>query len=161
MRVRDIAHALELSKALHRFARHLRDDDPGDEGGMTDDETCKALTFARALEATFDDVVRRQGGFGLVEAIVASGIGLVIVGMLATFMLTMGRSAALLAKAHEQRALAQGRLERTLQHIDTPEDGVTITWDDSAAPCRLAHLVTSDTFNHTYEVYATRGCLNQ
>jgi hypothetical protein len=147
-RVRLIQRALEVPRHIARLIVEAFED-PKD---LPDDK--------------LDALIKRlhgDKGFGLVEAIVASGIGLVIVGMLATFMLTMGRSAALLAKAHEQRALAEGRIARTLTHLDTPEAGVVVALDPSTpedAPCRLYHVTTTDTFNKSYEAWASRGCVN-
>lgn len=166
--IRDLPHALECARALATLFQAVRDTDRIDatpwQASLTADEVHKTFVFSRALHATLDDAARRstgERGFALVEALVSAAIGLAIVGMLATFMLTAGRSATIMAQAIEQRTLAQGRLERTLQHLDTPEAGVTVTWDESAAPCRLAHVTTIDTFNRTHEVYATRGCINQ
>lgn len=109
-------------------------------------------------------VLRQRGGFSLVETMIATVVSLTIMATLATFMMVIGQHALILAQAADQRQMSEARLAQTLQHLDAPEPGVTVTRDENVAedaPCQLYRVTTVDTFHRTHEAWASRGCVNQ
>jgi prepilin-type N-terminal cleavage/methylation domain-containing protein len=168
MTIRDIKHAHQCASALMKFFEDLWTDEPVDASeGMTSDEALKAKRFACGLHATLDDCVRRtrsQRGFTLIEVLISTALGMMLVAAMSMVLLANARLAATLSKTAYEESQARARLSRQVVDLNVPVEGVTIELDPSTpeeAVCKLYHLTTNTPAGKSFDAYASRGCVNQ